>query len=420
MARRSVGAALPSQSKPTAALSPASSAWRSAFRRRLIAWYRRHARRLPWRETRDPYQIWVSEVMLQQTLVATVTAYFSRFVERFPTIAALASAPEDEVLKLWEGLGYYRRARQLHRAAQVIRDEHDGEFPRQILKLWEGLGYYRRARQLHRAAQVIRDEHDGEFPRQIDAARSLPGVGRYTAGAVLSIAHDDPHPILEANTIRLFARLLAYRGDVRSAAGQQALWAMAEALLPKTASGELNQALMELGSQVCTPRDPACDACPVAALCPTRAAGLTASIPAPQVKTQITAVREAALLVRRGSRVLLVRREVGERWAGLWDFPRYAIDPDAGAADPQLTAQVARDIGAQIRIGERLTTIKHSVTRYRITLDCFAATYIAADRKAKSSRTIAWVDPTDLSDYPLSTTGRKLCRLVTVKNRVSG
>jgi A/G-specific adenine glycosylase len=318
-------------------------------------------------------------------LVATVTTYFPRFVARFPTIAALAAAPEEEVLKLWEGLGYYRRARQLHRAAQVIRDEHGGE-----------------------------------FPRQIDAARSLPGVGRYTAGAVLSIAHDDPHPILEANTIRLFARLLAYRGDVRSAAGQQVLWSMAEVLLPKTASGELNQALMELGSQVCTPRDPACGACPVAALCPTRAAGLTASIPAPQAKTQITAVREAALLVRRGSRVLLVRREPGERWAGLWDFPRYAVDPDAGPVEPQLMEQVTRDTGAQIRIGERLTTIKHSVTRYRITLDCFAATCVSADRTPKSFRTTAWVSPAELVNYPLSTTGRKLSRLLPVKNGVSG
>ena len=323
--------------------------------------------------------------MLQQTLVATVTAYFPRFVARFPTIAALAAAPEEEVLKLWEGLGYYRRARQLHRAAQVIRDEHGGE-----------------------------------FPRQIEAARSLPGVGRYTAGAVLSIAHDDPHPILEANTVRLFARLLAYRGDVRSAAGQQVLWSMAEALLPKTASGELNQALMELGSQVCTPRDPACNACPVAALCPTRAAGLTASIPAAQAKMQITAVREAALLVRRGARVLLLRREAGERWAGLWDFPRYAVDPDAGPVEQQLTEHLARDTGTQVRIGARLTTIKHSVTRYRITLDCYAATHVTIDPNTGATRTVAWVTPAELVNYPLSTTGRKLTRLLTGKNGVSG
>jgi A/G-specific adenine glycosylase len=379
MARIKVGAAL-SQTRSAASLSPASPAWRAAFRRRLLAWYRRNARQLPWRETRDPYQIWVSEVMLQQTLVATVTAYFPRFVARFPTIAALAAAPEEEVLKLWEGLGYYRRARQLHRAAQVIRDEHGGE-----------------------------------FPRQIEAARRLPGIGRYTAGAVLSIAHDDRHPILEANTIRLFARLAAYRGDVRAAAGQQALWSIAEALLPKSASGELNQALMELGSQVCTPRDPGCDVCPVAALCPTRAQGLTASIPAAQAKTQITAVQEAALLVQRGKRVLLVRREPGERWAGLWDFPRFAIDPDAGTVETQLTRHVARDTGAHVRVGQLLTTIKHSVTRYRITLVCYAATHVTTDRKSAATRTMAWVTPLDLVNYPLSTTGRKLSRLLTTK-----
>lgn len=363
-------------------LTLSDRAWRTAFRRRLLAWYRRHARRLPWRETRDPYQIWVSEVMLQQTLVATVTAYFSRFVARFPTIAALAAAPEEDVLKLWEGLGYYRRARQLHRAAQVICDEHNGK-----------------------------------FPREIESARRLPGVGRYTAGAVLSIAHDDRHPILEANTIRLLARLLAYQGDVRSASGQQLLWSTAEALLPESGCGEINQALMELGSQICAPRDPVCDVCPVASLCPTRAKGLTERIPAARLRPQITAVREAALLVRRGSRVLLVRREAGERWAGLWDFPRFTVEADAGSVAAQLTAEVARDTGARIRVGELLTTIKHSVTRYRITLDCYAATHVDSPADLKTCRTLAWVAPRQLADYPLSTTGRKLSKLLTGEKR---
>ncbi|HEY2837624.1 MAG TPA: A/G-specific adenine glycosylase [Pirellulales bacterium] len=355
----------------------ANPVWRRAFRRQLLSWYRRHARDLPWRGTRDPYAIWVSEVMLQQTQVATVRAYFSRFVARFPSIETLAAAPEEEVLKLWEGLGYYRRARQLHRAAQTIRDEHGGA-----------------------------------FPRQLEAARRLPGVGRYTAGAVLSIAHNDRHPILEANTIRVMARLLAYRGDVRSAAGQRALWSAAESLLPKTACGEFNQALMELGSLVCAPRDPACDVCPVASLCPTRAQGRTESIPASRRPAQITAVREAALLVRRGRRVLLVRREAGERWAGLWDFPRYPVEPiekSAQSVVAQLTECVARDVGAQIRVGNLLTTIKHSVTRYRIMLDCYEATHVARAEEAGSRRTMAWVAPQELAEYPLSTTGRKLC-----------
>jgi len=358
-----------------------SPEWRRAFRRWLLAWYRRNARVLPWRGTRDAYQVWVSEVMLQQTLVATVSAYFPRFVARFPTIESLAAAPEIEVLKLWEGLGYYRRARQLHAAAKVIRDEHGGV-----------------------------------FPRQIAAARSLPGVGRYTAGAVLSIAHDDPHPILEANTIRLLARLLAFAGDVRSAAGQELLWAAAESLLSKSDTGEFNQALMELGSQICAPRAPLCDSCPVASLCPTRANGLTATIPAPQVRPQVTQLHEAALLARRGRRVLLVLRNAGERWAGLWDFPRYGIESTKETVAAELAEHILRDTGVEATVGKKLTTLKHTVTRYRITLDCYEAKFVRQAKNHSGGRHMAWVDPRELHDYPLNTTARKLSHLFTGKS----
>ena len=191
----------------------------SGFRRRLARWYDGHARDLPWRRQNDAYSVWVSEIMLQQTQVATVCGYFTRFMAALPTIAALAEADERHVLRLWEGLGYYRRARQLHEAAQRIVAEHGGQ-----------------------------------FPRDLDAVRRLPGIGRYTAGAILSIAFDARAPILEANTTRLLARLLAYRGDPASAPGQRLLWAMAEAVLPAREAGRFNQALMELGSQVCSVR----------------------------------------------------------------------------------------------------------------------------------------------------------------------
>ncbi len=173
----------------SAETTPLGAAWLRTFRRRLLNWYTRHARDLPWRRSRDVYRVWVSEIMLQQTQVATVEAYFKRFVATLPTIADLAAADEQEVLRLWEGLGYYRRARQLHRAAREIVERHDGQ-----------------------------------FPRDIDSVRSLPGIGRYTAGAILSIAFDQRAPILEANTIRLFARLLGYRDDPKTTAGQRVLW----------------------------------------------------------------------------------------------------------------------------------------------------------------------------------------------------
>ena len=198
---------------------PFDSAWLRTFRRRLRAWYDRHARDLPWRSTRDPYAVWLSEIMLQQTQVETVKPYFRRFLAALPTIRALAEADEQQVLCLWEGLGYYRRARQLHQAAR----------------------------------QIVAD-HGGRFPTDPQSVERLPGIGRYTAGAILSIAFDQRRPILEANTVRVFSRLLAYQGQTASAAGQKLLWAAAEAVLPSRDAGRFNQALMELGSQVCRGR----------------------------------------------------------------------------------------------------------------------------------------------------------------------
>jgi len=352
------------------------AAWRQRLRRRVRAWFARHARELPWRRSRDPYRVWISEVMLQQTQVETVIPYFERFCERFPSIRALAEAGEEEVLRLWEGLGYYRRARQLHQAAR------------------------------HMVAR-----HGAAFPRDPEAVRGLPGIGRYTAGAILSIAFDAPEPILEANTIRLFSRLLAYRGDPGSAAGARLLWAMAEAVLPRRGCGSFNQGLMELGSRVCLARGPRCDACPLALLCRARALGLVAEIPAAKAKPPVESRREAAVVVRRGRRVLLVKCPEGGRWAGLWDFPRFAVDAkhDAGLRN-ELVAGVARLTGVSIEPGECLATIRHGVTRFRITLDCYDAVY--QRDSGQSTVPLRWLRADELADYPLSTTGRKLAHLL--------
>ena len=240
-----------------------------------------------------------------------------------------------------------------------------------------GAGLLPAHRQLHRAARVILDQHGGRFPRDAQVVRSLPGVGRYTAGAILSIAFDDPQPILEANTVRLFARLLAFGGVTTSTHGQRLLWRAAERLLPRRGAGTFNQALMELGSQVCTPRNPRCDACPLAALCPTRRWHLADKIPAPKVKPIIEEVREAAVVVRRGRRVLLLLREAGERWAGMWDFPRFPLSDAKGDGEAdEIVVAVARATGQQVKPGRLLTTIRHSVTRFRISLSCYEAAHI--------------------------------------------
>ena len=364
--------------QPAAAESPwPADGWRPDFRRRLLAWYRRNARKLPWRGTRDPYRVWVSEIMLQQTQVATVEGYFRRFIAKLPNITALAAAPEDTVLRLWEGLGYYRRARQLHRAAKIVVAEYGGQ-----------------------------------FPREPAAVRRLPGIGRYTAGAILSIAFDAAEPILEANTVRLLARLLGYRGDPRTAAGQEQLWQAAESLLPRRGAGQLNQALMELGSQVCRPRNPACLACPVARLCPTGPAGLHELIPQPKTKPRFEELREAAVVVRRRGRVLLLRRGEDERWAGLWDFPRFSIDlPERRPEGDELVQRVLKLTGVRIDRPRLLTTLRHGVTRFRITLDCYEARGLAAPRNGQRTREARWVSAVELTDYPLNSTGRKLARL---------
>ena len=315
--------------------------------------------------------------MLQQTQVATVESYFGRFTKRFPTVRTLAVADESEVLRLWEGLGYYRRARQLHLAAK----------------------------------QIV-EKHSGEFPTSFEDVLSLPGIGRYTAGAILSIAHDARLPILEANTIRLFARLLGYRGDPRDRRGQSLLWEFASCVLPRRRVGRFNQALMELGSIVCTPRNPACDSCPISVQCPTCQAGLQDEIPQLAKRVRYEDVREVAVVIHRQRDVLLRRCAEDERWAGMWDFPRFrykgiSVMPTQG----EVAKSIAGLTGFEVQPGSRLTTMKHGVTRFRISLDCFEAHVISGPR-LKRDGDLRWVPVRKLDDYPLSVTGRKLAKLL--------
>jgi A/G-specific adenine glycosylase len=280
----------------------------------------------------------------------------------------------------------------------------------QVLRQWEGLGYYRRARQMHRAAQVIVQQHGGQFPHEAVAIGALPGIGRYTAGAIASIAWDDREPILEANTIRLYSRLIAYRDDPTRSQGQRTLWALAEHLLPRTGCGEFNQALMELGSTICTPRDPQCPQCPVQQLCPTRAAGLQDEIPISAKKTLYEPLLEAAIVIRHNGCVLLRCCGLDERWAGMWDFPRFPVRRSRGKTlAAEAVQRVAELTGQRIELGEHLTTIKHGVTRYRITLVCHEARWVdgPADRTD-----LRWVEPHQLDQYPLNVTGRKISRLI--------
>lgn len=352
------------------------SASHSAFRRKLMAWFARHGRDLPWRRTADPYRIWISEIMLQQTTVAAVIPFYERFLAECPTVADLAAAPEMKILRMWEGLGYYSRARNLHRAAKVIMDQHAGVFPDELASLL-----------------------------------SLPGIGRYTAGAIASFAYDHPAPIVEANTLRLYCRLLGYDGDPRSKEGQEILWKFAESILPKQNAGKLNQALMELGGAVCTPQNPRCEDCPVNAYCRAFRDGTQASIPRPKTRIPITAMTEASIAVRSGSRYLLRRRTADERWAGLWDFIRFEIEHDRTGVDHERLLSAIHDLtGLSIEVGPQIAEFNHGVTRYRITLKCFLADKTKGQLKKDGEW--KWVLPQDFEEFPLSVTARKFAKVI--------
>lgn len=349
-----------------------------AFRRSLLAWYKKHARDLPWRKSGDPYRVWVSEVMLQQTQVETVKSYFERFMESFPTVEALASAQEEAVLRLWEGLGYYRRARSLHAAAKMVVDDFEGKMPGDVATLMK-----------------------------------LPGVGRYTAGAIVSIAYDKPAPILEANTIRLFTRLTAYDGNPTNAAGQRFLWGVAEELLPKKQVSRFNQALMELGSLICTPTSPQCTICPTNKLCRAFQTDQVELLQPTTKKLKFSDLNEVAVVVRNRSGAVLIRRCAdGERWAGLWDFPRFERKNESPITiEAEIAEQVSKLTGIACDPGAHLKTIKHAVTRFRITLDCYEANRTEG-RLRGNREAMRWVMPNELSELPLSVTGRKIAELI--------
>jgi A/G-specific adenine glycosylase len=340
--------------------------------RKLLRWFDSNQRDLPWRTNKTPYRIWVSEIMLQQTQVATVIDYFNRFIARFPTVQQLAAAEESEVLKFWEGLGYYRRARQMHAAAKLIVDQHQAE-----------------------------------FPSQFESVLKLPGIGRYTAGAILSISLEQRHPILEGNTIRVFARLMAMKSDPRSSENQKALWEFSESLLPRKRIGDLNQSLMELGSELCHPKRPKCLLCPISNLCPTNIQGLQEQIPVAGKKTQYESIHEVVVVLRRKNKYLIRQCDPGERWAGLWDFPRYPLADGEGPL--QIAEKLERHTGLTAVLQTSPTQIKHAVTRYRITLSCLSADRVSG-RLKESPSPMKWMTADEIDQTPMCVTGRKIAQ----------
>lgn len=316
--------------------------------------------------------------MLQQTQVATVVPYFERFLSVFPTLASLAQASEQEVLRLWEGLGYYRRARDLHRAARQLVTEHDSRLPDDP-QVW----------------------------------RNLPGVGRYMVGAILSQAFDRRLPIVEANSERVLCRLWGQPADPRTGPTRRWLWETAAAVLPRRRVGEFNQALMELGALVCTPVAPRCASCPLAADCVARRLGLQEQIPARAARPPTVEVHESAVIVRRGPRVLLVQRPPAGRWAGMWEFPHGELEP--GESHEQAAQRLAQSAGLRVDLGPELQTIRHGVTHHRITMVCFEARHRSGSLRSLFYQKGYWLEPARLHGYPVSSPQRRLARLLIAK-----
>ncbi len=358
-------------------------AWVNSVRKQLIAWNEVSQRDFPWKRGNDPYRILISEIMLVQTTAAAVIPHFERFLRRFPDVQALASAEEADVLKAWEGLGYYRRAKHLHAAARALVDRHAGQ-----------------------------------MPRELNALRALPGVGRYIAGAILSFAFDLPAPIVEANSQRVLARLLAWRGDLQASASQARLWAAAERLVPPRQAGKFNQALMDLGALVCTPRSPACLLCPLVALCAARRLGVQDSVPVVPSRPRPLGVTEACAVVVREQTVLVVQRSDGGLWSRFWEFPTIHLE----GADPagrsfgiavSLAEGVERLTGIRVWVGPEIKTLTYAVTRHRVVLRVHSAQACSGSLQPGPGLADArWATSADLAELPLGSAARRLAAWV--------
>jgi len=344
----------------------------TALHRSLLAWYDAHRREMPWRGHPDPYAVWVSEIMLQQTQVETVRGYFTRFIAAFPSVAALAAAPQQPVLKAWEGLGYYTRARNLQKAAQLL------------------------------VAQ------GGALPRTAAEWSALPGVGPYTAAAIASICFGESVPVVDGNVIRVFSRFLGWPDDFRKAAAREKLaaWLRPHIGLSKR-PGDFNQAMMDLGATLCTPRAPACDRCPLRRDCFACARGRQTDFPAKPEKKTVPTRQAVAVLVRdKAGHVLLAQRTEEGLLSGLWELPGQAVTrrPAPGDALSALREQT----GLRASRAEALGTIPHAFSHFKLLLHVFAATGVSGRKKASRATPLRFADPAGL---PLTTATRRALAL---------
>lgn len=339
---------------------------------RLLDWYAREGRSLPWRGHPQPYAIWVSEIMLQQTRVETVIPFFERWMELFPTVHDLANAPQQAVLAAWEGLGYYSRARNLHKAAQMVVERFAGQ-----------------------------------LPAQREALQTLPGIGAYTAGAIASIAFGKDEAALDGNIRRVLARLFAVRIPARSPAGEKELWNLARRCLPAGRAGDFNQALMDLGTALCTPRAPRCLVCPLCDLCLARQAGLQEELPVLPARTRGPHLTVAAAVIQRRGRVLLAQRAQNDLLGGMWEFPGGTVE-EGESLPAALQREIIEELGTTIEVGAPFGAYNHAYTHFRVTLFAFLCHLTGPEPQPLEADQLRWVTPSALDDFPMGKIDRQI------------
>lgn len=347
---------------------------RKGIQQRVLRWFEKNQRLLPWRQTRDPYAIWVSEVMLQQTQVATVVAYYKRFLKAFPTVKALAKADLSRVLRVWEGLGYYGRARSLHQAARVVVD-HFG----------------------------------GHLPDNLEALQRLPGIGRYTAGAILSIAYNQKAPVLDGNVKRVLSRLFALSEEPNGSKSQNLFWDLAETLLPEGHAGTFNQGLMELGATICTPKSPFCSKCPLNTYCKGTASGSPENYPVRRSRKRIPHITALGALVRKNGRVLLRQRPIKGLLGGLWEFPNWTFR-DKVDHRRELRNLLRAKRGSKAQVGQYLGSFDQTFSHFKLTLHVYLCHSAAGSIEGK------WIPVKSLASVPMPRLHRRIAnRLVTAE-----
>ncbi|MGB9776093.1 MAG: A/G-specific adenine glycosylase [Anaerolineae bacterium] len=344
---------------------------------RLLDWFARHARDFPWRRDRTPYRVWIAEVMLQQTRTEAMGPYYERFMARFPTLESLARAPREEVLRLWEGLGYYSRARMLHAAAQKVLEERGGELP------------------------DTREE-----------LQKLPGVGPYIAGAVASIAFGRSEVALDGNACRVLSRLLALEGDPRQPSVRRRLEEYARSMMPPDRPGPFNEALMELGATICLPRRPRCSDCPLADDCQAHQRGQEESLPTRAPRRPLPHYEVTAAVIQDPEgRILLARRKENSFLGGLWEFPGGKRE-EGESLEECLAREMREELGIEVAVGERLVTLEHGYTHFRITLHVFRCRLVAGVPQCLDCDEVRWVTVEEMAALPMPVTDRRIARML--------